>query len=142
VVRTVSYLGRTIVCREWQEGGAVRFFDRRASGWRIRAADGAIVWPGARDQLAGTLQVRAPVTLAALVATIESVTRATTQEHGGTLAGIVCRPPVALARGAVAGWSQGRAGFTFAVLDGLYELVREVRAWDLRRGVRAEARST
>ena len=142
VTRVVRYLGRRIDCRDWQERGPVRFFDRRVNGWQIRAADGAILWPGARGQLAGNLHVHAPVTLAALVATIESVTRTTTPDDAGTLAGIVCRPPAAVVRGLASGVGRGRAGFFFAMLDGMYALVREVRAWEVRRAVRTEARST
>ena len=137
VARLVRYLGHSIACRDWQERGPVRFFDRRTPGWGIRAVDGAILWPEARGRFPGTLFVHAPVTLAALVATIESVTRATTPDQpstlAGTLAGIVFRPPLAFARGAAAGSSCGRAGFFFAMLDGLHALVRELRAWEVRR---------
>ncbi len=132
VARSVRYLGRDIACRDWQERGQLRFFDRRAGGWELRD-DGAIQWPGECGRLEGMLHVRAPTSLAKLVAAIDRSTRLMQEnETGGTVATILARPPAAIVRGCIAG-GHGRAGFFFAVLDGLHALVREVRGWESRR---------
>ena len=134
VARSVRYLGHEIACRDWQERGPFRFFDRSAGGWEVRAGDGAISWPGECGRLAGMLHVHAPMSLATLVAAIDRSTRAMqSRDRVGTMAGILTRPPAAMVRGWIAGRGTGRAGFFFAVLDGLHALVREVRGWESRR---------
>jgi len=127
VARSVGYLGREIRCRDWQERGPIRFFDRSAGNWDVRA--GAIVWPGECGRLEGVLQVHATTSLATLVAAIDRSTRSV--QSRGTMAGILLRPPVAILRGCIA--ARDRAGFFLAVLDGLHALVQEVRGWESRR---------
>lgn len=139
VQRAMRYLGRVIPCRDWQERGPVRFFDRREKDWDI-GPGGDIRWSGIRGRLDGTLQIAAPVSLATSVASIARATQTDDPSpHAGTLPRILARPPLAIARGLATGRGAGAAGRLFAVLDGLHALVTEVRAWERRRHSQRDA---
>jgi hypothetical protein len=129
VPRRGRYLGRSILCPEWQGMGPVRLIDRRAT-FAIDPERGAIAVLGEEGELRGELHGGSPLFLQGMIRDITLATRGATGPPPPPRR-LFTAPMIELwrsflRRGAVGG---GRAALFLATMDSFYVLVTLARQW-------------